>query len=307
LRRILVVDDDAELRQGLEQMLSALPDCEVVTAGGVREGRVHTSKGGWDIVISDEQMPDGRGSDLLAEASRLHPGTHYVLMSGMTDFGMLVKAVNAAPVDHFFQKPAEPERMLDWVQRTLNERASWGSTPPVRNGPFRRLGPPEPALEAPRAQLPIAPPAAAAPMPAAPPAPPARVPAQPPPAAMPRAIAAPPQLPSASRAVLAPPPPVARPSPPSPPPMAAPAPTPAAPPTAMHARAAPRPRNHARALTEALGRTVGEGLVDIDTLIAWAREAPQPEEALRHVHMAMRRMEDTARNLEAIVEARKGG
>ncbi|HEV8358976.1 MAG TPA: response regulator [Candidatus Thermoplasmatota archaeon] len=140
-RRILVIDDEPDVRRSLQDLLGYLPDVDVVVANGFREGRALAQQAAWDIIISDERMPDGRGVDLLTEVSKEHPEIHRVLMSAFSDFDMMLRGVNAAHIDHFIQKPWDPSVVLGWMERTLKERASWGGVPrTVRSGPFRRVG-----------------------------------------------------------------------------------------------------------------------------------------------------------------------
>lgn len=290
------MDDDPETRRSLQDLLAAVPDCEVSTASGFQQARQSARQGAWDIIITDEHMPDGRGSDLLTELSVERPGSHHVLMSGFSDFDMLLRGVNAAHIDHFLQKPYDPRHILDWVQRTLKDRSSWGAARPMRSGPFRRLGgsagplrterqarAPGPlpwnaraAPAAPAAHAPVTAPGRAAPPAQAP----AR-PAAPPPRAPPADARHAPAAPAHAAAPAA--------APPAPVPAAAEPPRPAAP------RHEP-----AQAIADALNRTANVGLQDIALLIRWASEAPRTDEKLRHIRMAMRRMEDTARNLEAL-------
>jgi DNA-binding NtrC family response regulator len=138
--RILVVDDEPDVRRSLQDLLGYLPECEVEVAATFAEGRVKAQQGGWDIIITDERLPDGRGVDILAEISRTHPDIPRVLMSAFSDFDMMLRGVNAAHIDHFIQKPWDPDVVMDWVKRTLDARARGSRTMPVRSGPFRRVG-----------------------------------------------------------------------------------------------------------------------------------------------------------------------
>jgi DNA-binding NtrC family response regulator len=141
LARILVVDDEPDVRRSLQDLLRCLPDCEVEVARNYAEGRAKAALDGWDAVITDERLPDGRGVDILAEVARTHPDVPRVLMSAFSDFDMMLRGVNAAHIDHFIQKPWDPAVVLDWVKRTLDARARGvPRSVAVRSGPFRRVG-----------------------------------------------------------------------------------------------------------------------------------------------------------------------
>lgn len=140
--RILVVDDEPDISRSLQDLLGLVPDCQVEVASSFAEGRAKALEGTWDIIISDERLPDGRGVEILAEVARSHPGTTRVLMSAFHDFDMLLRGVNAAHIDHFVQKPYEPSAVLEWVRRRVDSRGN-GSPAlarAARAGPFRRIG-----------------------------------------------------------------------------------------------------------------------------------------------------------------------
>lgn len=117
--RILVVDDEPDVRECLLELLRTLPDVSVEAASSFAEGRAKAAAGGWEMVISDERLPDGRGVALLAEAARADPRATRVLMSAFRDADILIRAVNDAGIDRFVQKPWEPQDMLAWVEAAL--------------------------------------------------------------------------------------------------------------------------------------------------------------------------------------------
>jgi DNA-binding NtrC family response regulator len=142
-RRILVIDDEPDVLQSLRDLLGLLPDCEIVAAPNFKEGLAQGSLGGWDIVLTDQRLPDGRGVDILAEVAKLHPGTTLLLMSAFQDFDMMIRGVNAAHIDYFIQKPWEPADVLKRIEQMLQDRASGGGAV-KKPRMFRRIGTPAP-------------------------------------------------------------------------------------------------------------------------------------------------------------------
>src|SRR3989442_1444518 len=67
LAQILVVDDEPDILVSLADLLRTRPDTRVETAGSYAEGRRKAAEQPWDLVISDERLPDGEGALLLAE------------------------------------------------------------------------------------------------------------------------------------------------------------------------------------------------------------------------------------------------
>jgi CheY-like chemotaxis protein len=66
VRRVLVVDDSLSLRLLMTRQVEAL-GCQVTTAVDGREALAHLAAGGFDLVISDLEMPRMNGLELLRE------------------------------------------------------------------------------------------------------------------------------------------------------------------------------------------------------------------------------------------------
>jgi DNA-binding NtrC family response regulator len=89
--RVLLVDDQPELRRVLRRNLSKLGH-EVVEASNGRAAIELARQGDFDVVISDVRMPDLGGLELLRQLYELDPDLPVVLMSG----GLDVEAERAA-------------------------------------------------------------------------------------------------------------------------------------------------------------------------------------------------------------------
>ena len=68
--RILIIDDEAEIRESLETLLE-LEGYTVAVAGSGREGLAHIGQRSFDVVLLDLALPDKNGMDVLAEI-RVH-------------------------------------------------------------------------------------------------------------------------------------------------------------------------------------------------------------------------------------------
>src|SRR6185503_4764753 len=80
---ILLVDDEEPLVRLGEEALAELgyePTGFTSAAAALEAFRAAPER--FDIVLSDESMPDMTGSELAAEVRRLRPGTPVLLMSG---------------------------------------------------------------------------------------------------------------------------------------------------------------------------------------------------------------------------------
>ncbi|MEN9577837.1 MAG: hypothetical protein RJA70_846 [Pseudomonadota bacterium] len=115
--RVLVVEDSEATRAFVRAVLESLPgdeDMEVVEASGGFEALRLLPRGPYDLVISDINMPDINGLELLnfIRKSPLHQKTQVLLMSTQAaakdrDRGMALGA-NA-----YLTKPFSPEGLRD--------------------------------------------------------------------------------------------------------------------------------------------------------------------------------------------------
>lgn len=83
-RRILVVDDDQVLREGLTRLLTAEGySCD--SAGDARAARERISSDLFDLILCDIQMPGESGLDLLEQVARERADTAIVMVTGVDD------------------------------------------------------------------------------------------------------------------------------------------------------------------------------------------------------------------------------
>ncbi|MGH8258794.1 MAG: sigma-54-dependent transcriptional regulator, partial [Steroidobacteraceae bacterium] len=117
--RILVVDDEADIRGLLKEILSEEGyEVEVAAnAGQARASRVRQSP---DLVLLDIWMPDVDGITLLREWSASAPdGCPVVMMSGHGTVETAVEATRLGAFD-FVEKPLSLAKLLRTVERALD-------------------------------------------------------------------------------------------------------------------------------------------------------------------------------------------
>jgi DNA-binding NtrC family response regulator len=116
---LLLIDDDWEFTRDVKQFLETR-DYQVTTAATLAEGRNAFLQQLPDIILLDLNLPDGLGTELLAEFQSRAPEIPVVML---TAFGSIEKAVEAmkAGAENFLTKPIEPDHLLLTLQR-LNEK-----------------------------------------------------------------------------------------------------------------------------------------------------------------------------------------
>jgi len=82
--RILIVDDERELAEGLAEML-ALLGYAVDIAGDERDALARARAHAFDIAFVDSRMPMMHGSDLFFEIKQIMPAARIAMMTGLRE------------------------------------------------------------------------------------------------------------------------------------------------------------------------------------------------------------------------------
>lgn len=113
--RVLLVEDDDALREALCETLE-LEDVPV-TAAADGPSAMACLDGEWpSLVISDIQMPNWDGLELLRRIRSRRPGLPVMLMTAFGSVPQAVAAIREGAVDYLV-KPVEAEQLLDRVRR----------------------------------------------------------------------------------------------------------------------------------------------------------------------------------------------
>ncbi|HEV2862900.1 MAG TPA: HD domain-containing phosphohydrolase [Pyrinomonadaceae bacterium] len=118
--RILIADDDAEIRDILREFLEEGHECS--TAGSAEEALAVLASGGFDLVLSDITMGGMSGLEMLPHVRALAPGTVVVMISGQLSIDSAVEAMRAGAFDYVV-KPFDLEHVELAVRRALEHRA----------------------------------------------------------------------------------------------------------------------------------------------------------------------------------------
>jgi HD-like signal output (HDOD) protein/ActR/RegA family two-component response regulator len=121
-RRILFVDDEANVLQGLRSVLRPQRhEWDMVFATGGPAAVEEIKQSTFDVVVTDMRMPIISGAELLQQTKELQPKAVRVVLSGQTDAETALKTVFTA--HQFLAKPCDVEKLRSVVKRAcqLNE------------------------------------------------------------------------------------------------------------------------------------------------------------------------------------------
>lgn len=106
--RVLLAEDDAEVRATLADLLAALGHEVVATASGGREAVALAVVHRPDAVLLDVHMPEGTGLEAAVELARALPGVAVVLVSGDPALRLTDADVLASTAVAYLPKPTPP-------------------------------------------------------------------------------------------------------------------------------------------------------------------------------------------------------
>ena len=80
------------------------------------------------LFLVDQRMPGMSGTELLREATKLHPGSRRVLLTAYADTDVAIAGINEIALDHYLMKPWDPpedrlypvldDLLAEWRART---------------------------------------------------------------------------------------------------------------------------------------------------------------------------------------------
>jgi HD-like signal output (HDOD) protein len=110
MRRILFVDDEPNILDGLRRMLRSMrKDFELCFAENAREALELMDKAEFDVVVSDMRMPGMDGAEFLTQVQKRHPHCIRIMLTGQADEESTLRTIGV--VHQFLAKPSEPEKL----------------------------------------------------------------------------------------------------------------------------------------------------------------------------------------------------
>ena len=117
---ILIIDDEASLRQTLARILQRA-GFEVTTAANGRDGLALVHEHPFDLLYLDIRMPDISGLELLKNIHTSFPELPVILFTAQPDLNSAVEALRRGATDYLL-KPLKPQTVIDRTQSILADR-----------------------------------------------------------------------------------------------------------------------------------------------------------------------------------------
>lgn len=114
--KMLVVDDEPDNLDLLYRTFRR--DFHVLRAeSGASALSILAQEGEVAVIISDQRMPEMKGTEFLSKTVPQFPDTVRIILTGFTDVEDLVEAINSGQVYKYITKPWDPHELRSVVQR----------------------------------------------------------------------------------------------------------------------------------------------------------------------------------------------
>lgn len=113
-KSILYFDADATCLERLQDMLGGEYDVRVATT--LSEARRTLEERAADVIISEQDLPEIRGTDFLREAAATCPASYRVMLTGDIITGDAIREVSTGVIHIFIPKPWTAENMRKAVE-----------------------------------------------------------------------------------------------------------------------------------------------------------------------------------------------
>lgn len=119
LPKVLLVDDEIEILQSLTDLLRK--EFHVLATSSAEQALQCLEENDCALVISDQRMPQMKGTELLKRAGEISPDTVCILLTGYADIEAVVQCINKCHAYYYLTKPWSSENLLALVRKCVND------------------------------------------------------------------------------------------------------------------------------------------------------------------------------------------
>jgi len=147
LCRVLLIEDDAPLRERFARLLQAWPGGQLVAAcATLAEAIRHLQGGQIDLLVTDLKLPDGHGTQAIRLLRSLNPDADAMVISVLADDETVVRAIEAGAAGYLL-KDADSFELVEAVEELRAGRSPISSS--IARVIVRRLNEPPPLPQPP--------------------------------------------------------------------------------------------------------------------------------------------------------------
>ena len=118
--KILIVDDEAGIRDGLKDILTQ-EGYKTETAQTGNEAIEMCQKETFDIAIIDIKLPDMDGTFLLDKLKKVDPSLARIIITGYPSLENAIQSINSG-ADGYLIKPFKPQKLVEQIKERLGRR-----------------------------------------------------------------------------------------------------------------------------------------------------------------------------------------
>lgn len=120
LQTVLLVDDEPRLLSSLRRRLSS--SFNILTAEGGHEAlELLGTRSDVKVIVADMQMPEMNGIELLKAVKQMHPQLRRIMLTGNSDQGTAIAAINEGQVMRFLRKPCDAGELAVILGQAIEE------------------------------------------------------------------------------------------------------------------------------------------------------------------------------------------
>jgi DNA-binding NtrC family response regulator len=123
-RRILVVDDEPVIRLFLQELFED-EGYDVVTAESIAEGLAALKRGGLNLVVTDKNLPDGTGFEIVHAAKASEPPCEAMIVTGYASLDSAVMALQIGAYDYILKPIEDVDLLLEKARKAIEKQDLW--------------------------------------------------------------------------------------------------------------------------------------------------------------------------------------
>lgn len=126
--RIMVVDDEAEIRNAIDRYLSfqtELGNLQIIQAGTFEEALNQLEEHSPLIILQDINLPDGNGLQFIRQTKKKYPMIQFIVITGASDLDRAMEALAFGAAD-YIKKPLDMKVLTTVIAEAISRCHRWG-------------------------------------------------------------------------------------------------------------------------------------------------------------------------------------